>query len=61
MESERLMIDTIATLTVDYDDNGDAVLNLPDDLIHSTGWEPGTTLEWINNNDGTFTLRKATN
>lgn len=55
------MTNVIAELTVDYDDNGDAILNLSDDLIHSTGWEPGTTLEWINNNDGTFTLRKVTN
>lgn len=46
------------TLTVDYDDKGDAVLNLPDDLIKSTGWEPGTTLEWVDNKDGTFSLTK---
>ena len=55
------MTNVIAELTVDYDDNGDAILNLSDDLINSTGWEPVTTLEWINNNDGTFTLRKVTN
>lgn len=49
------------TLNVDYDSKDDeAFLSLPDDLIKAAGWELGDSLEWIDNKDGTFTLKKAT-
>lgn len=41
-------------LTVD--ENG--ILNLPDDLLKETGWKEGDMLEWIDNEDGSFTLVK---
>jgi bifunctional DNA-binding transcriptional regulator/antitoxin component of YhaV-PrlF toxin-antitoxin module len=42
------------TLTVD--DNG--ILTFPDELLEKTGWKEGDVLEWIPNNDGSFTLMK---
>jgi len=37
----------------------DGVLKLPDDLIEELGWKLGDTLEWIDNEDGTWTLRNV--
>jgi len=42
------------TLRVDKD----GVLTLPDDLLEVTGWVEGDVLEWIDNQDGSFTLIK---
>ena len=42
------------TLTVD--DNG--ILTFPDELLEKIGWKEGDVLEWIPNNDGSFTLMK---
>ena len=45
------------TLTVD--ENG--VLTFPDDILEATGWKEGDVLEWIPNDDGSFTLVKKEN
>lgn len=42
------------TLTVD--ENG--ILTFPQDLIDELGWKEGDVLEWIENTDGSFLLRK---
>ena len=42
------------TLTVD----DDGILTFPDELMKETGWMEGDVLEWIPNDDGSFTLRK---
>lgn len=46
------------TLTV-IEDGDDVILPFPDDLITTTGWQEGDTLTWIDNEDGSWTLRKA--
>ena len=46
------------TLEEADDGSGDLVLPLPDDLMQGAGWKIGDTLEWIDNHDGTWTLRK---
>jgi hypothetical protein len=47
------------TLTVQEDpETGDHILEFPDDLMESAGWKEGDTLEWIDNKDGSWTLRK---
>ena len=45
------------TVTVE-EDGEDLVLPLSDEMLELLGWSVGDTLEWINNNDGTFTLIK---
>jgi len=41
-------------LTVD----DDGVLTFPPELLKETGWEEGDVLEWIDNENGSFSLRK---
>lgn len=43
-----------ATLTVD----DDGVLTFPPEMLEELGWKEGDMLEWIDNNDGSFTLKK---
>jgi hypothetical protein len=43
------------TLTVDED----GVLTFPNDLLRKTGWHEGDTLNWIDNGNGSFTLKKV--
>ena len=42
------------TLTVDK--NG--TLTFPKELLEKTRWKEGDVLEWITNDDGSFTLEK---
>lgn len=47
------------TLEVKHDpETGDQILEFPDDLMESAGWAEGDNLEWIDNKNGTWTLRK---
>lgn len=48
---------TIALEPAD-DGSGDLVLPLSDEFMAEAGWSIGDTVEWIDNNDGTWTLRK---
>lgn len=34
-------------------------IELPDDFLKETGWKEDDELEWVDNKDGTFTLRKV--
>ena len=47
------------TITVQEDpESGDQILEFPDDLLESAGWKEGDVIKWINNDDGSWTLRK---
>jgi bifunctional DNA-binding transcriptional regulator/antitoxin component of YhaV-PrlF toxin-antitoxin module len=47
------------TLDVKEDpETGDQILEFPDDLMESAGWKEGDQIEWIDNKDGSWTLRK---
>lgn len=39
-------------------DTGDYILEFPEDFVESTGWKEGDVIEWINNGDGSWTLKK---
>ena len=41
---------------VPVDDEG--VLTFPDELMDALDWHPGDTLLWIDDKDGSFTLKK---
>ena len=43
------------TLTVD----DDGILTFPDELIEKLVWKEGDVLQWIDNNDGSFSLVKS--
>ena len=40
------------------DGSGDLILPFPDDLLEAAGWKEGDVLEWIDNKNGSWTLRK---
>ena len=37
----------------------DGILNLTDELLEATGWTEGDEIEFIDNEDGSFTLTKV--
>jgi hypothetical protein len=39
-------------------DTGDLVLPLDDEIFSETGWDVGDTLEWLDQKDGSWVLRK---
>ena len=43
------------TLTVD----DDGVLTFPDEMIEKLGWKEGDVLQWVDNQDGSFSLVKS--
>jgi hypothetical protein len=42
----------------DPDDPENLILTFPPDLLESMGWKSGDTLEWKDNNDGSWSLTK---
>lgn len=47
------------TITTEEDPvTGEVILPLPDDLMEFQGWRNGDTLEWIENDDGSWIIRK---
>ena len=51
------MNSTVVTLVKDPE-TGDLVLPLDDEIFSETGWEIGDTLEWVDQKDGSWLLRK---
>jgi bifunctional DNA-binding transcriptional regulator/antitoxin component of YhaV-PrlF toxin-antitoxin module len=43
------------TLTID----NDGILTFPDELIKEIGWKEGDVLLWIDNQDGSWSLKKS--
>ena len=39
-------------------ETGDLILPLNDDILEGTGWQTGDSLEWIDNKDGSWTMKK---
>ena len=47
------------TITVEEDpETGELLLPLPADFLIMKGWVEGDTLEWTDNNDGSWSLTK---
>lgn len=54
------MTQTSWTVTVEEDpETGELIMPLPADLLATNGWVDGDTLDWINNEDGSWTLVKV--
>ena len=45
-------------VTVVEDDNGNLVLPFTDQILEEVGWTEGDTLQWKDNDDGSFSLTK---
>lgn len=39
-------------------ETGDQILEFPDDMLEYSNWKVGDVIEWIDNKDGSWTLRK---
>jgi len=37
---------------------GDCILTFPPDMLEEAGWQEGDVLEWTDNKDGTWSLKK---
>jgi hypothetical protein len=45
-------------ITLESDDKGNLVLPLSDDILKEVGWETGDVIDWIDNKDGSWTMKK---
>jgi hypothetical protein len=50
----------IRTIVEDPDSPGELMLDLGNEVCEQVGWQVGDTIEWIDNKDGTWLLRKQT-
>lgn len=48
-------------LTVEEGVNGELYIRLPDEVLEELGWSIDDTLEWSENDNKSFTLRKVNN
>jgi hypothetical protein len=47
------------TITLEEDpETGDLVLPFTDEILQAVGWKEGDVVEWIDNKDGTWSLKK---
>lgn len=46
-------------VNVQEDEFGEQFIEFPQEIIESTGWKEGDTLNWDENTDGSFTLTKV--
>ena len=47
------------TLEVQENEEGEAFIELPEPLLDQVGWKEGDTLQWVDNGNGSYTLKKA--
>lgn len=40
-------------------DGDDLVLDIPEEMLKKLGWIEGDTVEWIENDDGSFVIKKV--
>jgi hypothetical protein len=47
------------TINLEEDpETGDLILPLNDDILAQTGWKTGDSIDWIDNKDGSWTMKK---
>jgi hypothetical protein len=59
-ETPKSTVDKVVKwqLPVEMDPSGEYFIAFPDDLLEAANLHPGDDVEWVDNNDGTFILRK---
>lgn len=48
----------MSILSIEEDEFGNLFVPLSDELLKEVGWKIGDTIEWIDNKDGSFSLKK---
>jgi hypothetical protein len=51
----------IRSIVEDPEQPGELLLDLGNELCDELGWKSGDVIEWIDNKDGSWTLKKSTN
>jgi len=46
------------TAEVLTDNDGEVFIEFSEEFLREIGWKEGDTIEWIDNHDGSFTLKK---
>jgi len=46
------------TLTIEYDENGEAYITFPEEILNQLDWKENDILVWIDNKDGSWSLMK---
>ena len=46
------------TIPVQENEQGEQFIEFPDEVLKETGWKDGDSIEWIDNHDGSFTLKR---
>ena len=46
------------TLTIEYDENGEAYITFPEEILKQLDWKENDILVWIDNKDGSWSLMK---
>lgn len=49
------------TIEVEADSDGELMLTFPDELMDALDWQPGETVVWEDNEDGSWTITKRNN
>jgi len=49
------------SIEIEADSDGELMLTFPDELMDALNWQPGETVTWEDNEDGTWTLTKRKN
>ena len=44
-------------IELEQDENGDLILPLSDELCSELGWKIGDTIQWIDNGDGSWSMK----
>ena len=47
------------SVPIEEDESGECVISLPDELIKIVRWKENDTVEWTDNKDGSYTLKKV--
>lgn len=45
-------------ISVKENDEGEAVIDLPEEFLNMVGWKEGDTIKWIDNGDGSWSMKK---
>lgn len=46
------------TLDVQQHEDGEHFIEFPEEVLAEVGWKEGDVLKWLNNGDGSWTLKK---
>lgn len=46
------------SITLQETEAGELYLPLPDEVLKELGWSEGTQIDWVDNKDGSWTLKK---